>query len=118
MSQYYDLGDRTLWNPSNGVSRLFLRQLADFEAELELPSGVGPMVNDEARIDPVAFGVFVRALAAWYQRSRHGVLRALSGGFVATILALAERAGVALDEELVEPQLAENTRDVSRSMAR
>lgn len=40
VSQYFDIGDRTLWNPSNGAARLFLRQAAVFEAELGLPSGV------------------------------------------------------------------------------
>jgi len=34
MSQYFDLGDETLWNPSNGASRLFRSQVAVFEAEL------------------------------------------------------------------------------------
>ncbi|MGW2375439.1 DUF6086 family protein [Kitasatospora sp. NPDC001683] len=118
MSQYYELGGETLWNPATGASRLFLRQLADFEAELELPSGIGPMVNDEARIDPVAFGAFARALLVWYQRTTHGVIRALSAGFVATTLALAERAGVAVDEELTDRQLSAITWEVSRSMAR
>jgi len=41
MSQYFDMGDETLWNPSNGVARLFLLQVAVFETELGLPSGVG-----------------------------------------------------------------------------
>ncbi|WOX17170.1 DUF6086 family protein [Streptomyces sp. N50] len=38
---YFDAGDETLWNPSNGAGRLFLRQLELFEAELKLPSGIG-----------------------------------------------------------------------------
>ncbi|MFI9161458.1 DUF6086 family protein [Kitasatospora aureofaciens] len=66
-------GDRREEAGADGVSRLFPRQPADFEAELEPPSGIGPMVNGEARIDPVAFGVFVRALgedarAVWARR--------------------------------------------------
>jgi hypothetical protein len=43
MSQYFDMGEETLWNPSNGASRLFQRQVAVFESELGLPSGIGPM---------------------------------------------------------------------------
>ncbi|MFE7268935.1 DUF6086 family protein [Streptomyces sp. NPDC057592] len=27
MSQYYKLSDQTLWNPSNGASRLFMSQV-------------------------------------------------------------------------------------------
>ncbi|MFF1411409.1 DUF6086 family protein [Streptomyces sp. NPDC058289] len=93
MSQYYDLGDETLWNPSNGAARLFHRQVALFEAELGLPSGIGPMENDECQIDPAALGVFTEALVARHGHAGHAVIRALSGGFVATVLVLAERAG-------------------------
>ncbi|MEV7247468.1 DUF6086 family protein [Streptomyces cyaneofuscatus] len=31
---------------------MFQRQVAVFEAELELPSGIGPMENDECQITP------------------------------------------------------------------
>ncbi|WP_408907207.1 DUF6086 family protein [Streptomyces cavernicola] len=34
MSQYYDLGEQPLWNPSNGASHLFLSQVRLYEAEL------------------------------------------------------------------------------------
>ena len=97
MSQDYDMDDETLWNPSNGASRLFLRQVALFEAELELPSGIGPMVNDESRIDRDTFAVFVDALLARHRRTSHAVMLALSEGFAATVLVLAERGGVAVD---------------------
>lgn len=43
MSQYYDLGDRSLWNPSNGASRLFMSQVTVYQAEVGLPSGIGPI---------------------------------------------------------------------------
>ncbi|MCX4592202.1 DUF6086 family protein [Streptomyces sp. NBC_01549] len=97
MSQDYDMDDETLWNPSNGASRMFLRQVALFEAELELPSGIGPMVNDESRIDRETFAVFVDALLARHRRTSHAVMLALSEGFAATVLVLAERGGVAVD---------------------
>ncbi|MFJ7272557.1 DUF6086 family protein [Streptomyces sp. NPDC099050] len=94
MSQYYDLGAETLWNPSNGAARLFHRQVAVFEAELGLASGIGPMENDECQIDPAVLGVFTEALVIRHGRTGHAVIRALSEGFVATVLVLAERAGV------------------------
>ncbi|WP_329534300.1 DUF6086 family protein [Streptomyces sp. NBC_01450] len=97
MSQDYYMDDETLWNPSNGASRLFLRQVALFEAELELPSGIGPMVNDESRIDRDTFAVFVDALLARHRRTSHAIMLALSEGFAATVLVLAERGGVAVD---------------------
>ncbi|MFI9828016.1 DUF6086 family protein [Streptomyces sp. NPDC051913] len=97
MSQYFDLGDEsaeTLWNPSDGAARLFLRHVRLYEEELGLPSGFGPMENDECAIDPAAFGAYVDALLALHDRTRHGIIDALSEGFVATVLVLAERAGV------------------------
>ncbi|MER5600073.1 DUF6086 family protein [Streptomyces sp. NPDC002265] len=94
MSQYYDLGDRTLWNPSNGASRLFMSQVAVYQAEVGLPSGIGPMESDECQIDPVAFAAFVDALLAWHSRTRHAVMATVSEGFVATVLALADMANI------------------------
>ncbi|MDD9377007.1 DUF6086 family protein [Streptomyces sp. ZAF1911] len=93
MSQYYDVGDETVWNPSNGAARLFHRQVALFEEELGLPSGIGPMEMDECQIDPAALGVFTAALLARHGHTGHAVIRALSEGFVATVLVLAERVG-------------------------
>ncbi|WP_435225214.1 DUF6086 family protein [Streptomyces sp. Tue6028] len=112
MSQYFKLDGRTLWNPSNGAARLFLRQVAVFEAELGLPSGIGPMEADESRIDPVAFQMFVAALLAQHRRTSHGVMIALSEGFVATVLALAERAHVEIDWKSVEPAMGNGRTDV------
>ncbi|MCX4586370.1 DUF6086 family protein [Streptomyces sp. NBC_01481] len=94
MSQYYDMGDQTLWNPSNGASRLFMSQVSVYQAELGLPSGIGPMQADECQIDPLMFKGFVDALLAWHRRTSHAVMAALSEGFVATVLVLAERAGI------------------------
>ncbi|GEB62052.1 DUF6086 family protein [Streptomyces gardneri] len=97
MSQYFDLGDETLWNPSNGASRMFQRQVAVFEAELELPSGIGPMENDECQISPDTFEIFVNALLAKHRGSSHAIWLALSEGFIAIVLVLAERAGIKVD---------------------
>ncbi|MFE9424629.1 DUF6086 family protein [Kitasatospora sp. NPDC006697] len=117
MSQYYELDGTTLWNAATGVSRLFLRQLAVFEAELGLPSGIGPMYSDECRIAPAELAPFADAVLAHHQRTRHPVIRALSGGFTATLLALAERAGAAPDLT-PHPELRAMTRELSRTMAR
>lgn len=98
MSVYFDIGDETLWNPSNGAGRLFLSQVAVFEAELKLPSGIGQgkywSDPDTLEIDPVAYEEFVHGLVAWHCRTSHSVILALSEGFVATALALARRAGI------------------------
>lgn len=101
MSQYFDIGDETLWNPSNGASRMFQRQVVVFEAELKLPSGIGPMENDECQISPDTFEVFVNALLAKHRRTSHAIWLALAEGFTATALVLAERAGIKVDWALL-----------------
>ncbi|WP_030898999.1 DUF6086 family protein [Streptomyces sp. NRRL F-5126] len=102
MSQYYDVGDQTLWNPSNSASRLFMTQVTAHQAEVGLPSGIGPMEADECQIDPVVFAAFVNALLAWHGRTGHAVMVALSEGFVATTLVLAERANIEVNWQAVE----------------
>ncbi|MEV7887898.1 DUF6086 family protein [Streptomyces sp. NPDC002817] len=94
MSQYFDVGDETLWNPSDGAARLFLRHVRLYEEELGVSSGFGPMENDECEIDPAVFGAFVDALLERHDRTRHAVVDALSEGFVATVLVLAGRARI------------------------
>lgn len=94
MSQYYALDGVTLWNVSNGASRLFLGQVALFEEEVGFPSGIGPMVGDEAQIGAEPFEAFVAGVLAWRGRTNHAVLAALSDGLIATLVVLAERSGV------------------------
>jgi hypothetical protein len=102
VSQYYKLGDHTLWNPSNGASRLFMSQVSVYQAEVGLPSGVGLMEADECQIDPIAFAAFVDALLAWHSKTRHAVMATLSEGFVATVLALAEKANIEVNWQAAE----------------
>ncbi|MFI8007869.1 DUF6086 family protein [Streptomyces sp. NPDC086010] len=103
MSQYYKLGDQTLWNPSNGASRLFMSQVTVYQAEVGLPSGIGLMEDrDECQIDPIAFAAFVDALLAWHSKTRHAVMATLSEGFVATVLALADKANIEVHWQAAE----------------
>ncbi|MFC4034046.1 DUF6086 family protein [Streptomyces polygonati] len=101
MSMYFDIGDETLWNPSSGAGRLFLRQVEVFAAELELPSGSGqgkyPGDPDTLEVDPAVYEEFARRLVAWHCRAGHSVIVALSEGFVATAVALARRAGIEVE---------------------
>lgn len=101
MSMYFDMSDETLWNPSNGAGRLFLRQVEVFEAELKLPSGIGQgkywFDPDVLEVDPAAYEKFARGLVAWHCRTGHSVILALSEGFVATAVALARRAGITME---------------------
>nr|WP_234326743.1 DUF6086 family protein [Streptomyces sp. NRRL S-337] len=70
--QYYDLDDQTLWNPSNGVSRLFMSQVGVYQAELRMPSGIGAMQADECPLSQGP-GSATRSSAgspAWAVRTR------------------------------------------------
>ncbi|MEU5426047.1 DUF6086 family protein [Streptomyces olivoreticuli] len=117
MSQYFSVGDETLWNPSNGASRMFLHQVAVFEVELDVTSGLGPMEADECQVDPAAFAAFTDALLAWHRKTHHAVILALSEGFVATVLALAGRAGAEVRWTPPEPDPGEGLRDVQAGPA-
>ena len=94
MTQYYSAGELTLWNPSNGVSHVFLGQVRLFEQELGTASGLGEMFADECQVDVDEFGTFAQALLDYWGSSDHPVLHTLIDGFVSTVLALAQRAGV------------------------
>ncbi|WP_034263746.1 DUF6086 family protein [Actinospica robiniae] len=96
MSQYFRLADVALWSPSNGASGLFLQQASVFEAQIGMTSGIGPMEEDEAEVDGALLGEFVSTLLDWRSRTNHTVMTALSDGFIATCVVLAERAGASL----------------------
>lgn len=112
MSVLFEVGDETVWNPSNGAARLFHGQVAVFEAELGVPSGIGPLENDACRIDPAVLGVFAEALVGRHGYTGHSVIRALSEGFVATVLVLAERAGAGVLRPPLPGSPLEGARDV------
>ncbi|MGW6318622.1 DUF6086 family protein [Streptomyces sp. NPDC055099] len=129
MSMYFDVGDETLWNPSNGAGLLFLRQVEVFEAELGLPSGIGQGKHwgdpDTLEVDVVVYEEFMRGLVDRHCRTCHPVIRTLSEGFVATALALARRAGIEVempgpgaDCSAVADALDARAVQVDRSMAR
>ncbi|MEV5708625.1 DUF6086 family protein [Actinoallomurus sp. NPDC052274] len=90
---YFQVDDRVLWNPSNGVARVFVRTAEVLVPEAELPTGLGPMVEDECQVDMAAFTAFVRALIGRYEASNHRILRSLMEDFIAVALVLVERGG-------------------------
>lgn len=96
MSQFFQVGDQVLWNPSNGVAGLFIRSAEALAPETGLPTGLGPMENDECDVDLATFAAFVSALIRRYERSNHLILHSLMEGFIATALVLVERGGAEL----------------------
>ncbi|MGP3966030.1 DUF6086 family protein [Nonomuraea sp. 3N208] len=96
MSQYFQVGDQVLWNPSNGVAGLFIRSAEALAPETGLPTGLGPMESDECEVDLATFAAFVSTLIGRYERSNHPILHSLMEGFIATALVLVERGGAEL----------------------
>ncbi|MEU7835871.1 DUF6086 family protein [Nonomuraea sp. NPDC049129] len=96
MSQYFQVGDQVLWNPSNGVAGLFMRLAEAFALETGLPTGLGPMESDECEVDLATFAAFVGALIERFERSNHAILHSIMEGFIATALVLVERGGAIL----------------------
>lgn len=70
------------------------------------------MRNDECRIDPSALKTFVQALLEQHLRTSHAVMIALSEGFLAIVLVLAERAGIELTWPAGDPATYDNSKDV------
>jgi hypothetical protein len=101
MSQYYEVDGESVWNPATRASELFLAHVRVHEEWVGVPSGFGPMENDECQIDVPVFEAFVTALLDRHNRTSHAIINALSDGFLATVLALAARIG--LDVRLPEP---------------
>ncbi|MFI5612032.1 DUF6086 family protein [Amycolatopsis sp. NPDC051903] len=97
MSQNFDIDDRTVWNPSNGVGLLFVRSSDALAPIVDLPTGISPAHRganaDEWVIDLPVFTAFVDALVDRCQRSTHPILRSLLEGFLATALVLVHRGG-------------------------
>jgi hypothetical protein len=98
MSQYFEVGDRTLWNPSNGPGTLFVRMAEALEPVAGLPSGIGvgqwgPGDPDCHGIDLDAFTQFTDTLVRRYRASNHLILRSLMEGFIATAVVLVQRGG-------------------------
>ncbi|MFI7519312.1 DUF6086 family protein [Micromonospora globbae] len=93
MSQYFQVNDLVLWNPSNRVAELFVRTSDAVAPLVDVPTGIGPMRADDYEIDLDVFVAFVDALVAQYLSSSHAILRSLLEGFVATALVMVDRAG-------------------------
>ncbi|MFF3855555.1 DUF6086 family protein [Micromonospora sp. NPDC002575] len=93
MSQYFQVGDLVLWNPSNTVAQLFARMTEAMVLVAGCPSGVGPDIGrDEYEIDPDAFAAFVDALIARYLSTDHPILTAMLEGYLPAALVMVQRS--------------------------
>jgi hypothetical protein len=112
VSQYFQVGDLVMWNPSNTVAQLFARMTEAMVLVAERPSGVGPDIGlDRYEIDPRIFAAFVDALTARYLSTNHPILKAMLEGYLPAALVIVQRIG--RDVPALGQQAARGNRDIS-----
>jgi hypothetical protein len=120
VSCFFQIGEDDVWNPANLVARTFHAEVLALEKVFEVPSGLGPITDDECRIDNRDFTPFVATLLREYQKTNHTVLRSLLEGVIGVGLVLLERAGGSDIPSLKNPGefWEERRRSLSRRMTR
>lgn len=104
MSCLFEVGDTTVWSPSNTIARLFKGQADAVAAAFHVTSGLGEIIEDECAVDLPAFEKFVAEAVRQYGHATHPILRSLTVSVIATASVLVERADGQLPE--VEPDQA------------
>ncbi|MGI5418497.1 DUF6086 family protein [Actinomadura luteofluorescens] len=119
MSQYFQIGEEVLWNPATRVAGLFLDMAEAHSRLLGVPSGLGPMEEDECQVDVQAFALFTDALVRYHADSSHMILRSLMEGFTAMALAIADSAGrsVAAAREMADDPAVRRLVDLAHENA-
>jgi hypothetical protein len=112
VSQYFQVGDLVLWNPSNTVAQLFARMTEAMVPVAGCPSGVGPDIGqDEYQIDPDTFAAFVDALTIRYLSTNHPILTAMLEGYLPAAVVMVQRSG--RDVPALGQPIARDNRDIS-----
>jgi Family of unknown function (DUF6086) len=113
MSQNFKVHGTTIWNPSNGVARVFVRQAEALEPIAGKKSGLRAVISDDTyEVDVPAMEDYVTALLEQYFRSRHTLYRMMVGGVLKTCLVLLDRAGSSVFEPASDEQ-----REFARELA-
>lgn len=98
MSVFFDVDERTVWNPANAVAEVYLRTAAALRDLAGVPTGLGKVRADECAVDPHQLREFTAVLLARRVRTpNHVVLHSLLDGFLATSLVLVERSGLPVE---------------------
>ncbi|GAB3885879.1 hypothetical protein GCM10029964_049260 [Kibdelosporangium lantanae] len=121
MSQYFEVGEETLWNPSNGPGILFARTARAMESIAGVPCGIGvgrwgPGDPDCHSIDLPVFTAFTDALVRRYRTSNHVILRSLLEGFLATAIVMVRRGGGTVAAPVEPDRLARLVMEHSAAM--
>jgi hypothetical protein len=94
MSQYFSVGDETIWNSPGVVDGTLFAAMAEVLADrLKVPSGLSGMIDDDCEIDVPAFEIFVGALLERDYGAGGWFWRHVVPGYILTAWTLLERAG-------------------------
>jgi Family of unknown function (DUF6086) len=107
-----------LWRPIEDLALLFKGHSQTVAVATGAPSGVGEYANGGCAVDLPTFERFCREAIAYYHRTDEGLFRSMTVGFIATALALLDRAGRPMPDKLTAEQQAAWTalRDQHASM--
>nr|WP_238420774.1 DUF6086 family protein [Streptomyces taklimakanensis] len=93
MSCFFRIGDNDVWNPANFVAKVFHAEALALAQVFGVPSGLGPIVDDECHIDGQTFTRFVMTLLHEHRKTNHSALKYLIEGVIGVGLVFLERAG-------------------------
>ena len=88
MGHLYELGNKTIWEPSTGVSELFLAQVRCLEKQVACTSGLSEVLSDFVYIDARLLMTFLQRTAAHLRWDNEPLIVLLHGALV-LLLALA-----------------------------
>ena len=116
MSCLFEVGETTLWSPSNTIARLFKGQVEAVAAAYHVNSGLGEIIDDECQIDLTTFEKFVAEAMRQYGHATHPILKSLTVSVISTASVLVERAEGQLPEQ--QPEQATAWAQLRSEMAR
>ncbi len=107
-----------LWRPVKDVALVFKGHSETVAVATRTSSGIGEYANGGCAVDLPEFERFCGVAIAYYHRTDEGMFRSMTVGFLATALALLDRAGRPMPDGLTPEQRAAWTalRDQHASM--
>lgn len=106
MSQYFNVGDKVVWNSPGVLDGALFASMAEILADrLRVPSGLSGMINDDCEIDVATFETFVNALLDRDYHTGSWFWHNLMPGYIVTAWMLLERAGGTVQEPDYDQEL-------------
>ena len=92
MSQYFRIGERVLWNPSNGPANIFASLVRSVAEVVQSPSGMTELEPDEYEISLADFVRASQMIVRRFSSTSHQVFRGMLAGYLPICLVLIHRA--------------------------